>query len=65
MWDEEREETEDDAMGLMISFVTAQAIRLVIGGELPNPEGASPDLRAYSKSGELLLVGVLCTPGVQ
>lgn len=59
-WDEETKETEDDIIGLAVSFIFAQTLRYFISGELPDAEGNEPDamLSAHSNSEVLSLVGI-------
>ncbi|CAE7450579.1 scn4aa [Symbiodinium pilosum] len=60
-WDEATEETEDDVMGLTMSFLLVQTIRLWATGSLPNEEGKMPkgshtsDLQAAL----FMIVGIL------
>jgi len=39
-WEDETEEAENEVLSLSLSFLTVQALRFWIGGELPNIEGA-------------------------
>jgi len=58
-WDDETEECENDVAGLSLSFLTVQAIRFAIGGELPNTEGGEPlhAMRSHGPSQWLILLG--------
>mmetsp|Transcript_36643 Transcript_36643/g.103354 ORF Transcript_36643/g.103354 Transcript_36643/m.103354 type:complete len:582 (-) Transcript_36643:84-1829(-) len=59
-WDKETEETEDDIIGLAVSFIFAQTLRYFVSGELPDAEGNEPDKRlsGHSNLEVLLLVGM-------
>lgn len=59
-WDEETKETEDDIIGLAVSFVLAQTLRFAISGDLPDPEGNEPDemLSNHSNREVLMLIGI-------
>eukprot|EP00928_Gymnodinium_smaydae_P015376 TRINITY_DN1567_c1_g2_i3.p1 TRINITY_DN1567_c1_g2~~TRINITY_DN1567_c1_g2_i3.p1 ORF type:complete len:656 (+),score=146.79 TRINITY_DN1567_c1_g2_i3:253-1968(+) len=43
LWDEQTEETEDDVVALVCSFVGTQFIRYLLTGDLPNAEGEDPE----------------------
>eukprot|EP00928_Gymnodinium_smaydae_P020481 TRINITY_DN17914_c0_g2_i1.p1 TRINITY_DN17914_c0_g2~~TRINITY_DN17914_c0_g2_i1.p1 ORF type:complete len:653 (-),score=138.46 TRINITY_DN17914_c0_g2_i1:167-1855(-) len=60
-WGEETEETEDDVVGLAVSFLAVQAIRLMITGSIPNVEGEEePELEhSWSQIIILDIVGYL------
>lgn len=57
LWDEETEETEDDVVGLCISFLLIQIIRFHIGGILPNSEGEEEGEPKHKTSESLKLFG--------
>jgi len=61
-WDAEAAETENDVTGLAASFMVIQALRLLIGGTLPNAEGQEPDDVAAGHTD--LQVWLLCTAGL-
>jgi len=56
MWDEETEETEDDVMGLKISFLASQAIKMCITGMLPNAEGGEREGTTHDNTQTLFLL---------
>eukprot|EP00405_Crypthecodinium_cohnii_P014542 CAMPEP_0206444642 /NCGR_PEP_ID=MMETSP0324_2-20121206/15028_1 /ASSEMBLY_ACC=CAM_ASM_000836 /TAXON_ID=2866 /ORGANISM="Crypthecodinium cohnii, Strain Seligo" /LENGTH=548 /DNA_ID=CAMNT_0053912693 /DNA_START=189 /DNA_END=1835 /DNA_ORIENTATION=+ len=56
LWDEVTEETEDDVIGLAVSFLAAQAFRFWVGGILPNEEGEEPEESQSSHSNSQVLV---------
>jgi len=59
IWEDLTEETEDDIVGLAVSFLLVQSIRYGIGGDLPNREGEEPEALLISHDGveTLLLFG--------
>lgn len=64
LWDEETEESENDVIGLALSFLTVQAVRFSISGVFPNEEGEESPLETMSHTyGELALFlgfAILC-----
>eukprot|EP00933_Yihiella_yeosuensis_P080700 TRINITY_DN94167_c0_g1_i1.p1 TRINITY_DN94167_c0_g1~~TRINITY_DN94167_c0_g1_i1.p1 ORF type:complete len:717 (-),score=128.34 TRINITY_DN94167_c0_g1_i1:157-2307(-) len=61
-WDETTEETENDIMGLTISFCVVQALRRLVTGQLPNGEGEQNEETWSPSNGQaaaLLAIGVL------
>eukprot|EP00929_Paragymnodinium_shiwhaense_P002524 TRINITY_DN1027_c0_g1_i1.p1 TRINITY_DN1027_c0_g1~~TRINITY_DN1027_c0_g1_i1.p1 ORF type:complete len:803 (+),score=281.20 TRINITY_DN1027_c0_g1_i1:83-2491(+) len=61
-WDETTEETENDIIALMMSFLWVQCIRQLITGALPNAEGAEEEaqMRGHSIIEAVLLIGTGC-----
>eukprot|EP00418_Pyrodinium_bahamense_P094336 CAMPEP_0179037912 /NCGR_PEP_ID=MMETSP0796-20121207/14367_1 /TAXON_ID=73915 /ORGANISM="Pyrodinium bahamense, Strain pbaha01" /LENGTH=535 /DNA_ID=CAMNT_0020734223 /DNA_START=9 /DNA_END=1616 /DNA_ORIENTATION=+ len=57
-WHEETEETENDVIGLAVSFVIVQMLRFAISGELPNVEGEESE-EAESSHSDLATFGLL------
>jgi len=43
LWDQETEESENDVVGLCLSFTTVQSVRYFVAGHLPDKEGDLPD----------------------
>lgn len=41
-WEEKTEETENDSVALTVSFMLAQAFRVLVSGVMPDPEGFEP-----------------------
>jgi len=60
-WDEATEETEDDVMGLTMSYLVVQTIRFWTTGVMPNAEGNLPKgyLASDLQAATLLVIGVL------
>lgn len=56
LWDEETEETEDDVIGLAISFLLTQALRFLIAGALPNAEGEDEDWHSRWQCAVLIVI---------
>jgi len=50
-WDGECEESENDVAGLSLSFLTAQVLRFMIGGHLPDEEGKEEHKYGFHHSG--------------
>jgi len=61
IWDEETEETEDDVLGLTLSFTVVQIFRFVITGYLPNEEG---ELEGVEITYKLWQSAVLAAAGI-
>lgn len=63
-WDDETEETEDDVIGLAVSFIAAQSVRFMVGGRLPNPEGEESEAtragHSFYQIGLLIGIGICC-----
>jgi len=57
LWDEETEETEDDVMGLAVSFMVVQVARFAIIDVLPNEEGEVEGDQTYTLVQAGALVG--------
>eukprot|EP00440_Ansanella_granifera_P073922 gb/GFBE01080215.1/.p1 GENE.gb/GFBE01080215.1/~~gb/GFBE01080215.1/.p1 ORF type:complete len:557 (+),score=144.77 gb/GFBE01080215.1/:1-1671(+) len=57
-WEDMTAETEDDVVGLAVSFVAIQAARFKICGELPNVEGEEREDMVHTKRQMILLLGV-------
>lgn len=59
MWDEETEDTEDDVLGLCVSFTIVQVLRYGITSRLPDAGGEVPPLTlVYSFGESFSLMGV-------
>jgi hypothetical protein len=67
-WDDETEESENDVIGLSLSFLTAQVLRFIIGGHLPDEEGKEPHIYGFHHSAwhckELMFMGVVFLAGL-
>lgn len=57
-WDEETEETEDDIIGLAVSFALVQSLRFSVSGILPNAEGEEPEGSLHSDQQALQLLAI-------
>ncbi|CAE6971749.1 scn4aa [Symbiodinium natans] len=60
-WDEATEETEDDVMGLTMSYLVVQTLRFWTTGYMPNAEGSLPQGKSTSnlQAAILMIVGIL------
>lgn len=67
-WDKNAEESENDVIGLTLSFISVQAVRFWIGGDLPDKEGheEDPSSHSYFQIAVLFMagLGILCSAAV-